>query len=153
MVSISLPRFDGFTNAQVEGTLDPSLPLVVLLHGLSGTSLDMTDPATARPGTAFARNTVYPLYTDRGFRAWPPVLPVDSFFLDPPASGLTSWQQALNSAGLPPWATTSPARSSPETLPSSPRSRRAHCRRTLICPGCGSRSLRTAVAAWWPVRS
>lgn len=99
-MSITLPAFDGFTDAQVEGSLDPSLPLVVLLHGLSGTSLDMTDPATGRPGTAFDTTAVPPLYVDRGFNVLPPVVPINGLFLDPPATGLTSWQQALNSAGF-----------------------------------------------------
>jgi hypothetical protein len=99
-MSKTLTAFDGFTNAQVEGPLDPTLPLVVLLHGLSGTSLDMTDPATGRPGTAFNTVATFPPFVDRGFNVLPPVIPVNGLFLDPPATGLTSWQQALNGAGF-----------------------------------------------------
>lgn len=99
-MSKTLRAFDGFTDAQVEGPLDPTLPLVVLLHGLSGTSLDMTDPATGRPGAAFDTTATFPPYTDRGFNVLPPVVPINGLFLDPPATGLTSWQQALNAAGF-----------------------------------------------------
>ena len=99
-MSITLPKFDGFTDAQVEGTLDPTLPLVVLLHGLSGTSVDMTAPLVARSGIAFTRTGLPALYTDRGFNITPPPLPAGGFFLDPPAVSVTAWQKALNAAGF-----------------------------------------------------
>jgi Putative serine esterase (DUF676) len=99
-MSITLPKFDGFTDAQVEGTLDPTLPLVVLLHGLGGTSFDMTAPLVSWPGVAFIRAGLPTLYADRGFHITPPPLPASGFFLDPPALSVTSWQQALNAAGF-----------------------------------------------------
>jgi hypothetical protein len=100
LMSITLRNFDGMTDAQVEGTLDPTLPLVILLHGLSGKSLDMTAPLVARPGIAFIRAGLPVLYTDRGIHWSPPPLPAGGFFLDPPALSVTSWQQALNAAGF-----------------------------------------------------
>jgi pimeloyl-ACP methyl ester carboxylesterase len=96
----TIPLGDGFTTAQVDGTLDPSLPLVVLLHGLGGSSLDMTNPIAVRGGVAFNRSATFPVYTDRGFSVAPPALPVHSFFMDPPATSLTSWSQALVNAGF-----------------------------------------------------
>jgi Putative serine esterase (DUF676) len=88
------------TVARVDGNLDASLPVVVLLHGFGGTSLDMTSPATGRPGLAFTRNLSYPPYKDEGFHYYPPPLPVAGFFVDPPTPTLTSWSQALNAAGF-----------------------------------------------------
>jgi hypothetical protein len=99
-MSLTLTRFDGVMDAQVEGPLDPTLPLVILLHGLSGTSGDMTSPLTARPGTAYDRTANPGGYMDRGFAPTPPLLPADSFFLDPAPTSLTSWQDALVTSGL-----------------------------------------------------
>ena len=99
-MSITLSKFDGSRDAQVEGTLDPSLPLVVLLHGLSATSLDMTAPQVSRAGIAFIRTGLPALYADQGIHFTPPPLPAGGFFLDPPALSLTSWQKALNNAGF-----------------------------------------------------
>ena len=101
-MSMTLKNFDGqSTDAQVEGPLDPRLPLVVLLHGLGGSSGDMTDPLTSRPGTAFVRSGRPRLYIDQGFHPFPPVFPpITDIYLDPPATALSSWQQALLAAGF-----------------------------------------------------
>jgi hypothetical protein len=79
-MSIPLPKFDGSTDAQVDGTLDPTVPLVILLHGLGGTSLDMTAPLLSWPGIAFIRTGLPVLYTDRGFHLTPPPLPAGGSF-------------------------------------------------------------------------
>jgi pimeloyl-ACP methyl ester carboxylesterase len=88
------------TKVHWEGTLDASLPLVVLLHGMGGDSLDMTDPVRGRPGLAFARNTSYSWYRDEGIHFTPPPLPVARFFADPPLTSLTSWSRALANGGF-----------------------------------------------------
>jgi pimeloyl-ACP methyl ester carboxylesterase len=95
-----IPLGDGFTTAHVDGPLDPSLPLVVLLHGLGGSSLDMTDPLSAYGSVSFDRTATFPLFEDAGFSFTPPLLPVNGFFLDPPATALTSWRTALLQAGF-----------------------------------------------------
>lgn len=88
------------TRVEVDGVLDPSLPLVVLLHGLGGTSLAMTAPANAYPHTTFDRNAMFPFYSNEGWHAMPPVVPVARMFLDPPKTALTSWSAALKAAGF-----------------------------------------------------
>jgi pimeloyl-ACP methyl ester carboxylesterase len=90
----------GSTTATVTGPLDLGLPVVILLHGLGGTSGDMTAPATARPGLAYDLNATYPLYTGAGFHFTPPLVPVQGFFLDAAVMTLTSWRDALNSFGF-----------------------------------------------------
>ena len=81
---------------------DPSLPIVVLLHGMGGTATDMTAPGLAYPGLSFNRRVSFPLYKDEGVNLGPPILPAARFFLDPvnPASALTSWNAALKAAGF-----------------------------------------------------
>ena len=96
----TIPLGDGFTTAEVDGNLDPSLPLVVLLHGLGGSSLDMTNPIAVRGGLTFNRAAAYPVYRDGGFQLGQPALPVAGFFVDPPATTLTSWNRALVAAGF-----------------------------------------------------
>jgi pimeloyl-ACP methyl ester carboxylesterase len=88
------------TPVTVDGTLDPSLPIVVLLHGLGGTSMDMTAPLSAYPGVVFDRTVGFPAYRDEGFHISPPLVPVARFFLDPLATALTSWNAALKAAGF-----------------------------------------------------
>jgi hypothetical protein len=81
---------------------DPSLPIVVLLHGMGGTATDMTAPGIAYPGLSFNRSASFPLYKDEGVNLGPPILPAARFYLDPvnPASALTSWNAALKAAGF-----------------------------------------------------
>ena len=88
------------TLVTVDGSLDPSIPIVVLLHGLGGSSLDMTAPASAYPGLSFNRNATFSPYRDEGWNFVPPVLPVARVFLDPPTIALTSWKDALTAAGF-----------------------------------------------------
>jgi hypothetical protein len=91
----------GATGATVDGPLDPTLPIVVLLHGMGGTNLDMTAPLTSAFGSvAFDRTVPPPGWTDRGFAVFPPPLPVTGAFLDPLATSLTSWRDALLAAGF-----------------------------------------------------
>ena len=96
----TIPLGDGRTVARVDGSLDPSLPLVVLLHGFGGDIRDMTNPIDKYRDFAFNRNAVYPLVTVRGGALLPPLVPVHSFFLDPPETSLTSWMQSLTAAGF-----------------------------------------------------
>ncbi|MFT3923784.1 MAG: hypothetical protein QM778_14725 [Myxococcales bacterium] len=79
---------------------DPSLPIVVLLHGMGGNSLDMTAPAANYPGLSFNRSAMFPFYKDEGLHFVPSVLPAARFYLDPPAGPLTSWNTALKAAGF-----------------------------------------------------
>ena len=90
----------GSTTVTVTGPLDLSLPVVILLHGLGGTSGDMTAPAAARPGLAFDLNATYPLYSDAGIHLTPPLVPVRGFFLDAAVTTLPSWRGVLNAAGF-----------------------------------------------------
>lgn len=98
MISSSLGS--GFTLATPDSGPDPTLPVVLLLHGLGGSELDMTDPLTARGSVAYDRTATFPLYQDAGFALTPPGLPVNGFFLDPLLSSLTSWRTALVGAGF-----------------------------------------------------
>ena len=101
----TVPLGDGFTTVTIDGdvggVLDPSMPLVVLLHGLGGTAFDMTAPLTFRGGIAFNQAVAYPPYRDEGFQVFPPPLPVARFYADPPLTAVTSWRDALNAAGFP----------------------------------------------------
>ena len=72
----------------------------MLLHGFGGTAQDMTDPLTARGRIAFDRTATFPPYEDAGWQLVPPFIPVSGFFLDPPATSLTSWRRALLDAGF-----------------------------------------------------
>src|SRR5918994_2988274 len=100
----TVPLGDGITNVvidgDVNGVLDASLPLVVLLHGLGGTSADMTAPLTSRGAVAFNRAATFPPYRDEGLRFTPPLVPVARFYGDPPLTAVTSWRDALNAAGF-----------------------------------------------------
>ena len=154
-MSMTLKNFDGqSTDAQVEGPLDPRLPLVVLLHGLGGNSGDMTDPLTSRPGTAFVRADRPRLYIDQGFHPFPPVFPpITDIYLDPPATALSSWQQALLAAGF---STVTYSMRGPlkpgdaGQLKALPPGR---YRRNPSSSACASRSSHTAEAVSWPARS
>ncbi|MEZ0448563.1 hypothetical protein [Cellulomonas sp. ICMP 17802] len=91
----------GTTGATVDGPLDPSLPIVVLLHGMGGDVRDMTAPLTSVFGSvAFNRAAPPPGWTSLSFAAYPPPLPIIGAFLDPPATSLTSWRDALLAAGF-----------------------------------------------------
>jgi Putative serine esterase (DUF676) len=101
----SVPLGDGITTVIIDGdsngVLDPSVPLVVLLHGLGGTSTDMTAPLIPYGPVAFNRAATFPSYRDEGFQVSPPLVPVARFFADPPVSAVTSWRDALNTVGFP----------------------------------------------------
>jgi hypothetical protein len=87
-------------NAVVEGPRDLRLPVVILMHGLGGTSADMTAPLTTRGGFAFNQSGGFALYNDAGVHLTPPLTPVASFFIDPPLTAVTSWKDALVAAGF-----------------------------------------------------
>ncbi len=59
------------TVVAVNKKFDASLPIVVLLHGLGGSSLDMTAPAISPDagGLAFDRTTAYTVYKNRATQA------------------------------------------------------------------------------------
>ena len=88
------------TNVTIDGSLDVSLPLVILLHGWGGSSLDMTDPLTSRSGYAFDRTSGASLFTNEGVHFTPPATPVSGFFIDPQFNAVTSWKAALQAAGF-----------------------------------------------------
>lgn len=95
-----VPFGAGFS-AQIDDNPDPSLPLVILLHGMGGDIRDMTSPNTSNwAGFAFNRTATFSLYTDRGFSIAPPFLPVNGFFMDAPLITLPDWRSALNAAGF-----------------------------------------------------
>ena len=98
-MTIPFTLLDG-TAVTVDGPLDPSLPLVVLLHGLSGSEAHMTAPESAYPGLVFNRSAAVPPLRDEGFNVSMPFSPVARLFLDPPATGLTSWRDALKASGF-----------------------------------------------------
>jgi hypothetical protein len=94
-----IPVGDG-SLAVVEGPLDPSLPLVLLIPGMGGTAADMTSPLSARAYAAYDKTASYPPYSHAGFNIVPPVIPVAGYFGDPPITSVTSWKDALVSAGF-----------------------------------------------------
>lgn len=91
-------------DARVEGPPgdpDPTLPLIVLLHGMGDDRTVMTNPLARWGVAAFDKTATYPPYTDRGFQPFvPPALPVRGFFMDPSLTSVTSWQRALINAGF-----------------------------------------------------
>jgi hypothetical protein len=100
-VTFPITLSDG-TSATVDGppAFDLSLPVVILMHGLGGTSADMTAPLTNYPAAAFDRSAGFSLYNDAGVHLTPPVTPVAGFFIDPVLSTVTSWNTALKAAGF-----------------------------------------------------
>jgi hypothetical protein len=101
----TVPLGDGITNVTIDGDtnrkLDASVPLVILLHGLGGTSADMTAPLVPYGAVAFNRAVTFPPYRDEGIQVTPPLVPAARFYADPPLSTATSWRDALNAAGFP----------------------------------------------------
>jgi len=95
--TILLP--DG-TPVAIDGPVDVSLPVVILIHGLGGSALDMTAPEQAYPGLAYNKTKVFPFYRDEHVLPFPPFSPVARLYLDPLATGLTSWSKALTAAGF-----------------------------------------------------
>jgi hypothetical protein len=79
---------------------DPSLPVIILLHGAGGSSLDMTSPEVPYAALSFNKRASFPLYKDEGVHLGPPLLPAARFYLDPPAPTPTSWNTALKAAGF-----------------------------------------------------
>jgi hypothetical protein len=88
------------TLVQVSEPIDSSLPLVVLLHGLSGDAAHMTNPNTGAGlgGVIFDRTARVPPVVDRGWRSYPG-LGVWGFEMDGPTS-VRGWRSALNAAGF-----------------------------------------------------
>jgi predicted esterase len=89
------------TSVTVSDPIGPGVPLVVLLHGLGGSELDMTDPAASRWGPVIRdRNAAVPGPADLGINVFP-VAGVDHYEIDPVAAPLRSWRQAFNENGFP----------------------------------------------------
>lgn len=78
---------------------DAGKPLVLLLHGAGGTSLDMTAP-DQRGYPHYDYTEPFPPDRDEGWSAYPGV-GVWSFTLDNPKEPLISWQQILQDNGFP----------------------------------------------------
>ena len=96
---LHLTTSDG-TAVEVSGPLDRALPLVVLLHGLSGDAAHMTDP-NAAPSLSeliFDRTSGPPRLVDRGWHDTPGI-GLHGIGCDPPAT-VGSWRAALNAAGF-----------------------------------------------------
>lgn len=99
MTKLELKTSDG-TVIEVSGPLDRKLPLVVLLHGLSGDATHMTDPnaSPSLQGLIFDRTSTIPTLVDRGRHPRPGV-GLHGLELDPPAA-VGNWRTALTSAGF-----------------------------------------------------
>jgi len=94
---------DGRTSVTVDcpgAAPDPGLPVIILLHGAGGSSLDMTAPEIPYAGLSFNKRASFPLYKNEGVNLGPPLLPAARFYLDPPAPTPTSWNAALKAAGF-----------------------------------------------------
>lgn len=76
---------------------DTSLPIVMLLHGICGNIMHMSDPAKS-PGYNHDRTAPIPSLRDHGWRDRPGI-GIRSHELDP-LKPVTSWQTALNNAGF-----------------------------------------------------
>jgi len=94
---------DGATAVTVNGPLDTGVPLVVLLHGLSGKEAHMTMPLSDPTigGVAYDRTVGFTPVAEGGWHLHPPFIPVTGFEIDPLRTSVTSWGQALNRAGFP----------------------------------------------------
>jgi hypothetical protein len=75
----------------------PARPVIVLLHGLSGNSLDMSAPAK-HPGLAYDRTAAMPSLREHGWRGYPG-LGVWSVAIDPDFAP-QGWEGGLNAAGF-----------------------------------------------------
>ena len=85
----------------VTGPIGPGAPLVVLLHGLGGSALDMTNPGASKWGAVMRdRTAAVAGPANLGIHLYPEV-GVDHYEIDPPVTPLRSWRQALNEAGFP----------------------------------------------------
>jgi len=87
------------TAVQVTDPFDPRLPLVILLHGLSGDAAHMIDPTAGAGlgGLIFDRNAAIPALVDRGWHLTPG-LGLYGLEMDPSAA-VRGWRSALNDAG------------------------------------------------------
>lgn len=87
------------TSGVVEGPLDPTLPLVILIPCFGATKADMTAPLSTRAYAAYNKGLTYG-YTDAGIQLGPPLTPIAGYFADPPLITVTSWNDALLAAGF-----------------------------------------------------
>jgi hypothetical protein len=94
---------DGTTTVNVTGPLDPAVPLVVLLHGVSGDEMHMTDPLNGMEvgGVMFDNSAAVAGLRDEGWHLFPALVPIAGFDIDPVLTSVTSWSGALNGAGFP----------------------------------------------------
>jgi Putative serine esterase (DUF676) len=89
------PRVSGVVNLQ--DSTNPTLPVVVLLHGNNGTADDMVNPAS-HPGMNYDYFAPIPSLVDRGWHGYPNV-GIWGVSLDP-TKNVTSWQTALAGQGF-----------------------------------------------------
>lgn len=75
-------------------------PIVVLLHGTSGTIADMSNPAVHPTFNWNHQSPLDPGEVDRGWTWYPPILPYWSIGLDD-TKEVTSWETFLNGQGYP----------------------------------------------------
>jgi predicted esterase len=89
------------TLVTVSDPIGPGVPLVVLLHGLGGSELDMTNPAASRWGPVIRdRSAAVPGPADLGINLFP-AAGVDHYDIDPVVPSPRSWRQAFNENGFP----------------------------------------------------
>src|SRR5262245_40487206 len=81
---------------QSDNTPDPSLPIVLLLHGMGGNIHHMADPDVS-PGLTVDLDFTPPLMIDRGWHPYPNI-GVWGFISSPPKS-VTGWQPRLAQLG------------------------------------------------------
>jgi predicted esterase len=91
----------GGTVVEVTEPLPAGVPLVVLLHGLGGNALHMTDPSSSPDLMPVIRNLNAPVggATDRGIQ-FVPGIGAAGFEIDPTMT-VRGWRGALNAAGFP----------------------------------------------------
>jgi len=98
-MAFTLPVGDG-SSAVVQGPMDPTLPLVILIPGFGATAADMTAPLTTRAYAAYDKHASYPPYADAGVHLGPPFSPIAGYFADAALSTVSSWNDALLAAGF-----------------------------------------------------
>lgn len=86
----------------VDEPLEVDKPLVLLVHGMGGSSADWVNPVGAYPGLAFNTSFAPPPLRQEGVHPIPPLVPVSGFFTDPALTSaqVTSWRTALLAAGF-----------------------------------------------------
>jgi hypothetical protein len=84
-------------NTQIDRTPNPSLPNVLLLHGIGGDISHMSDPGPS-PGMNFDLDFVPPLTIDRCWHGYPQRRPMG--YHDQPTQPVRSLQSAIAQSGF-----------------------------------------------------